>query len=193
MVTARRGGSYYGSGGSAARRLAIALLAGSIAMMLFGAYWMLLTPASVLSGAIWQPLTYAFVETSPLSLVMGAAIFVTLGSELEARWGPRLLVRFLVGVTVISGFATTLFALAVPSLRYWYFAGGGVMVSAAWTAYGWTLGQARVSFWGIIVTGDQLSLIGMGFVLIEAAFSGLASVIPEAIAIFLTWVYVRAR
>jgi hypothetical protein len=193
VVSARRGGSFSSGGGSVATRLAIALLVGSIGTMLFGAFWMLLTPASVLAGAIWQPVTYAFVETSPLALVMGAAVLVTIGGELESRWGPRLLVRFLLGVTIISGFATTLVALAIPYLRYAYFAGGGVMSAAAWTAYGWTLGRARANFMGIIVTGDQLALIGIGFVAIEAAYSGLAGVIPEAIAIFLTWVYVRAR
>ena len=194
MVSARRGGGFQSPWpGSAATRLAIGLLAGTIVMMMFGAFWMLLTPASVLSGSIWQPVTYAFVELSPLGLVMSAVVLISMGGELEARWGARLFLRFVLGVTIISGFATTLFALAVPYLRYAYFSGGGVMASATWTAYGWTLAQKRADFMGIIVTGDQLAKIGIGFVVIDAAFSGVASVIPEAIAIFLTWVYVRAR
>jgi membrane associated rhomboid family serine protease len=193
VATARRSPGYPTWGGSAATRLAIALLVVSVATMAFDAYWMLLAPASVFRGAVWQPFTYVFVETSPLGLVFGALTLVSIGSELEKKWGSRLFLRFLVGVTVASGVATTVLGLAFDPVRYAWFSGGDTLVTTTWVAYGWVLARERVYVSGLLVNGDQLAAIGIGLVAIHAAYGSLVLVIPEVIAIGLTYAFVRRR
>lgn len=174
-------------------KLAAALVIGSILTGALRAYWLLLSPNDVLHGAVWQPLTYGFIATSPLEVVFGAVILVSIGGTLEGWWGSRRLLWFLLGVTVASGVVTTLLALGFPSLRHAYFAGSAAMVSAAWCVYGWSLGRSLVSFWGVTVTGNQLAAIGIGMVGLHAAYSSPSHVIPEVVAIALAYAHVRRR
>jgi membrane associated rhomboid family serine protease len=178
---------------AATAKLAAALVVGSIVTMGFGAYWLLLIPGHVLAGAVWQPITYGFIETSTLSLMFSAVILVSIGGMLESWWGARRVVRFLVGVTVASGVLTTLLAIPFTPLRHSAFAGGGAMATAAWVAYGWSVGRSPTSFWGIGVTGNQLAVIGIGLVVLDGVFSSPIHVLPEAFAIALTYGYLRRR
>jgi len=178
---------------AATTKLAAALVAGSILTAGLGAYWLLLKPEQVLGGAVWQLVSYGFIETSPLAVMFSAVILVSIGGALESWWGTRRAVRFLVGVTVASGVVTTLLALPFSTLRGAYFTGGGAMASAAWVAYGWSLGRSMTSFYGIAVTGNQLAAVGIGIVVMEGAFSSPVDVIPEAVAIALTYLFVRRR
>ncbi len=176
---------------NATTKLAAAMIVGSIVMAGFGAYWLLLRPISVLHGAIWQPVTYVFIETHPTSVLFSAVILISIGGALESWWGARRTVQLLVGVTIASGVAATLIALPFAGLRGSYLSGGGAMASSAWVAYGWTVGRARTSFWGISVTGNQLAAIGIGIVVAEAAFGSVFHSLPEAIAIALTYLHVH--
>jgi membrane associated rhomboid family serine protease len=176
---------------SATTKLAAALVVGSIVTMGFGVYGLLLIPGRVLAGAVWQPITYAFIEASPLSVLFSAVILVSIGGVLETMWGTRRVVRLLLGATIASGVMTTLLAIPFSALRHAAFTGGGVMASVAWVSYGWWLGRARTSFWGIAVTGNQLAAIGIGLVVLQGAYGSMIGVIPEAIAIALTYAYVR--
>src|SRR5829696_2470803 len=110
---------------AATTRLAAALVVRSVATMAFGAYWLLLIPGHVLAGAVWQPFTYCFIESSPLGLIFSAVILVSIGGMLESWWGARRTVQFLVGVTVASGVLTTLLAIPFSMLRYSLLTGGG--------------------------------------------------------------------
>ncbi|MBX3156354.1 MAG: rhomboid family intramembrane serine protease [Deltaproteobacteria bacterium] len=177
----------------AAARLAAAVVAGSIIAGILSAHWLLLSPGAVLHGALWQPLTYAFIITGSIELLFDAIILVTIGGELERWWGPQRLTRFLVGVPVVAALATCLLALAFPVLRDLYFAGGTAMATAAWCAYGWSLGTRYTNFWGITVTGDQLALIGIGMVVMRAAFASMLFVLPDLITVALTYAFVRGR
>jgi hypothetical protein len=177
----------------ASAKLAAALVVGSLVTWALGWYWLMLQPNEVLHGSVWQPLTFCFIETSPTGVLFGAMILVTVGGTLQVWWGPAKLVRFLLAVTIASGVATLLLGLAFVQLRYTYFAGGGAMVSAAWCAYGWTLGRSQVSMYGVVVTGNQLAAIGILIAVLGAAYGSLAQLLPEGIAIALTYAYVRKR
>jgi membrane associated rhomboid family serine protease len=177
----------------ATTKLAAALVVGSIVAMGFGAYWLLLIPGNVLAGAIWQPITYGFIETGTMSLLFSAVILVSIGGMLESWWGARRVVRFLLGVTIASGVLTTLLAIPFAPLRYTAFAGGGAMATSAWVAYGWSLGRSPTSFSGIGVTGNQLAAIGIGLVVLDGVFTSFIHVLPELFAIALTYGYLRRR
>ncbi len=174
--------------------LAVALIAGSVVYALtrdgLGAL-LLLVPGAVLRGYLWQPLTYGFVENSPLGVIFGALILWQLGGALEQTWGSRRMALFALGTTVLAGILTVLLALVVPALRLIPFPGGFVMGSALWVAYGLSFGRRQTNFWGLPVSGNVFALIGVGFVFLSGAFSSFLYVVPSAVALLLTWAYLR--
>ena len=179
----------------AAAWLAVALVVGSVVFALAGqpGALLLLVPGAVLHGLVWQPLTYGFVADSPMGVIFGALILWQLGGALEQTWGTRRMTVFALGTTVLAGVLTVLLSLLVPSLRAAVFAGGFVMGSVLWVAYGLSFGRRQTNFWGLPVSGYLFALIGVGFVFLQGAFSRPAflAVIPEAVALLLTWGYLR--
>ena len=178
----------------AASWLAVALIIGSIVYALtregLGGL-LLLVPGEVLRGWVWELLSYAFVENSPMGVIFGALILWQLGGALEQSWGSRRMTLFAVGTTVLAGIGTVLLALVVPALRAIPFPGGFVMGSALWVAYGLSFRRQQVNFWGLPVSGNVFALIGVGFVFLNGAFSSFLLVVPDAVALLLTWVYLR--
>jgi len=97
----------------AASWLAVALVIGSVIFALTkdGVGELLrLIPGLVLRGYVWQPLSYAFIETSPMGVIFGALILWQLGGALEQTWGTRRMTAFALGTTVLAGVATVLLA-----------------------------------------------------------------------------------
>jgi membrane associated rhomboid family serine protease len=178
-----------------AARLAIALIVGSVIFALGRervAELLLLVPGDVLARLwLWQPLSYAFIERSPAGVIFGALILWQLGGALEQSWGSRRMALFALGTTVLAGVITVLLALAVPALRFTPFAGGWVMASALWVAYGLSFGRRQTNFWGLPLSGNVFALIGVGFVFLEGAFGSFLLVVPSAVGLLLTWIYLR--
>ena len=178
----------------AAAWLAVALVVGSVVFALgrdgIGQY-LRLVPGLVLRGYVWQPLSYAFVEGSPMGVIFGALILWQLGGALEQTWGTRRMAAFALGTTVLAGAITVLLALVVRALLGIPFTGGWVMGTSLWVAYGLSFGRRQTNFWGLPVSGNVFALIGVGFVFLNGAFSSFLLVIPEAVALLLTWAYLR--
>ena len=65
------------------------------------------------------------------------------------------------------------------------------MGSALWVAYGLSFGRRQTNFWGLPVSGNVFALIGVGFVFLSGAFSSFLLVVPSAVALLLTWAYLR--
>ena len=181
---------------SAAARLALALVFGSVVYALgheqFGEL-LLLIPAAVIQRLwLWQPLSYAFIETTAIGVIFGALILWQLGSGLEQSWGGRRMTLFAVGTTVVAGVLTVLLSLVWPRLQLVpAFAGGTVMASVVWVAYGLSWGNRSTNFWGLPLTGNVFALIGVGFVFLNGAFSTFAAVVPSILGLVLTWGYLR--
>jgi membrane associated rhomboid family serine protease len=180
---------------SAAVRLALAVVAGSVVYALFRQSYgaaLLLTPAEVVGRAwVWQPLTYAFVETSPMGVIFAALVLWQVGGSLEQSWGPRRMVSFAVGTTVVAGLLTVALAFFLSPLAVLSFGGGWVMGIAVWVAFGLMLGRAGTNFWGLPVSGNVLALIGVGFVFLEGAFYGWLLVVPSVLGLLLAAGYLR--
>jgi len=61
-----------------------------------------------------------------------------------------------------------------------------------WVAYGWALGRLQTGFWGLPLSGNALAWIGVGFVVLQAAFArSIAPVIPEILVVVFAYVYVK--
>jgi membrane associated rhomboid family serine protease len=139
----------------------------------------------------WQPFTYVFLADSPLGVIFNALIVYSMGGALESRWGGRRLLVFSIGVTVLAGMLTVLLAVPVPSLRPLAVGGSMAMAGALWVAYGLSFGNAQTNFWGLPVSGNGLALIGVGFVALSALFGAWQPVVPEALALGLTYLYMK--
>ena len=178
---------------SVAAAFAITIIAVSVLAALVPALQGLLAlfPSLVLTGFVWQLVTYAFVETTPLGVIFGALITWSIGSALEMAWGKKRFVWFALGVSATAAVLTVLLSLVLPNLVRDGYPGGSVLTGSMWVAYGLHIGRGQANFWGAPMSGNMLALIGVGFVFLNAAFSSLAMVIPDAFALLMTFLYMR--
>jgi membrane associated rhomboid family serine protease len=175
-------------------KLAIAMVVVSVLVQLGGpavAQYLLLIPGLTLHGWVWQLVTYPFIETNVLSLLIDGFVLVMIGLGVEQSWGPRRVLALSVGTSVVAGVLTVLLSLVIPSLRSFPFLGAGVMVTALWIAYGLSFGRTQMNFWGIPLTGNGLAWVGVGFVALNGVFGGWRPVLPEALGAALTFGYFR--
>jgi membrane associated rhomboid family serine protease len=178
---------------SAAAVMAIAMIVTSVLVAVIRPLQtiILLVPELVASGYVWQLVTYALVEVTPIGVIFGAIILWSLGGFVEQSWGRRRFLLFSLAIVVLSAVATVLLSLLVPSLVRQGYAGATVLTGSLWVAYGMQIGRGQTNFWGMAVTGNVLALVGAGFVFLSAAFAGLSTVIPEAFGLFFTFLYMR--
>lgn len=182
---------------SAAGAMAIALIATSVVAALLGIQgFVALVPARVLSGFVWQLVTYAFVEVSPLGVIFGGLILWSLGGMLEATWGRKRFLWFSFGVATLAAVTTTLLALVLPDFVQGIYPGGNVLTGSMWVAYGLHIGRGQTNFWGLPVSGNALAGIGAGFILLSAVLSGspaqgFSRVLPELFGLIFTFLYMR--
>jgi membrane associated rhomboid family serine protease len=183
---------------SVSAKLAIGLVAGSVLFLLTrntGGVLLLLAPGT-LGSFLWQPLTYSFIETSPMGIIFGAIIIWSIGGWLEGVWGSKRMLLVALGCTALAGLLTAAMAvLRVPVAPV--YAGGTVLASILWVAYGLTIGKGQTNFWGIPLSGNAFAGIGAGFVLLGVLtsgnnlFEGLLYQLPEVLALVLVFVYMR--
>ena len=191
-VSRRGGGGFGGFPGleSMAARLALAMVAGSVLVLATKTSLLMLVPEEVLDLQLWRLVTYAFIERDPLGIIFGAIILWSIGGWLEGVWGPRRLLLVGVGGTVLAG-ALTVAASFVFPIGFFPFAGGTVMGTILWVAYGLTIGRGQTNFWGIGLSGNVLALIGAGFVVLRALQVGVGAQLPDLFGLLVAVGYVK--
>lgn len=193
----RGGGGGFGGGfpglDSMAAKLAVGLVAFSalfLATQRGQGALLLLNPRDVLGLRVWELFTYAFVATDPLGIVFGAIIIWSIGGFLESTWGARRLLMASVGITALAGLITVLLSLVMPMASY--YAGGTVMTTVLWVAYGLVIGRGQTNFWGIPLTGNWFAAIGAGFTVLRLLTAPAWQVLaPELISLPLVFAYVH--
>jgi hypothetical protein len=141
---------------------------------------------------VWQPISYSLVETSPSGVIFGAIILWSIGGALDRLWGRRKLLLMAIGMPALGALGTILISLVVPSFAATAYGGATVMTSVLWVGYGLTIGRNATNFWGMPVTGNILAAFGAGFVALNAAFNGLATVLPAVFALLFTFIENRS-
>lgn len=172
--------------------LAVALVVGSLACAVSPTLLGLLalTPAYVLGKLIvTQPLSYAVVAGSPMSVIFGAIIFWSIGGELERAWGRARFLRFALGVPALAGVVTVLLSLGWTGLQGHTWVGAGATMGALWVALGLLKPHSQLNFWGLPMSGRAFAWLGVAFTALNAAFGGLAAVLPDAFALLFTWAW----
>lgn len=188
----------FGGGGlkSTSGKLAVAVVVGSVLWALGRtsglATLITLSPHHVLDALwLWQPLTYVVIATHPISVIFTVLIAYGIGGALEQTWGSRRLLWVALGYPALAGVLTVLLALVLPELRAFQFGGAPVMLTVLWVAFGWSWGRGQTGFWGLPMTGNQLALLGIGFVLLRAVFESWLVVVPELFGVLVTFVAIR--
>jgi membrane associated rhomboid family serine protease len=93
--------------------------------------WLALFPGSVFGGLrIWQLLTYAFVHTDVLNLILNLLMLVFVGSDLESTWGKTRFLRYYLICVFSAGLLYSLIHLVAGG------SAGSPMVGASGGVYG---------------------------------------------------------
>lgn len=71
-----------------------------------------LSGSGLFQGLIYQLITYPFVEVQLMSMLFNSLIIWFIGSELEAQWGQKIYIRFLLLTVIGVGLAFCLVNLA---------------------------------------------------------------------------------
>lgn len=179
-----------------AHQLAIAMIAMSVINGLLGGIVLLFIPTAIISHfEVWRPFTGLLVAIHPMEIIFGALIIYSIGGSLEDSWGKKRFLAVALGIPFISELLTlALFAL-IPTSHPLAYHGASMIISTIWIAYGLRAAFSRqlLNFWGSPLKGETFALIGLGFVVLSAVFSGVMVVLPDLIAAGLTYVYMYKR
>ncbi len=94
--------------------------------------WFALTPVEVLSGKIWQVVTYSFLHSDVMHLVLNLMILAFMGGEIESMWGRKKFLLFYFFCATMAGLVYLLLQLIIWNPVYL----GLPMVGASGGIYG---------------------------------------------------------
>lgn len=181
---------------NAAHQLAIAMIAMSVINGLLGGLALLFVPTAVISHLqLWRPFTSLLVAIYPMEIIFGALIIYSIGGSLEGSWGRKRFLSVALGIPFVAELLTLAFYFLFPTAYPVPYHGASMIISTIWIAYGLRAAFSRqlLNFWGSPLKGETFALIGLGFVLLSAVFSGVLVVLPDLIAAGLTYLYMYKR
>jgi membrane associated rhomboid family serine protease len=186
----------FGSSKLVERWLVLTLGASLLSMMTSGwlAHWTALSPDRVLHGQVWRLVTWAFVETAPMSLIFTCVAIFKFGGELAPRWGDRRLRRFMLEIIIAAAVITTLLALVVPKTLYLSRSAGWAIGDVLCIAWARQYPTAIVRVYGMLeLGGKRLIAVTVGATVIFAIASGPFVMAPELFACLVAVYYPHDR
>jgi len=172
---------------SAAHKLTVAIIVASLLNGLLRQLFagslsdiLLYVPVNVISSwQIWRPFSALFVADTPTMIIFGALIVFSIGGMLESLWGPRRLLRVVLGLPLLANLI--IFPIVVQIAPAIPLACAGSVVTTVWILYGL---QAEfsgewLSFWGTPLRGKTFALIGVGFPVLSGLLGDFRWVLPE--------------
>jgi membrane associated rhomboid family serine protease len=156
--------------------------------------WTALSPDRVLNGQVWRLVTWAFVETAPMSLIFTCVAIFKFGGDLAARWGDRRLRRFMLEIIVAAAVVTTLLALVAPGTMYLSRSAGWAIGDVLCIAWARQYPTSVVRIHGLLeLSGKRLIGVVVGTTAIFAIAYGPFVMAPELFACFAALYYPHAR
>lgn len=183
MRPARRGGPDFGSAFTFGGRIpsGLGLLIALILVATVGSWltgnrgWAALVPGLLVRGEIWRFVSWAFVQSDPLTLLFGGFMLFSIGGQLSFVWGEKRLLATFAGLTLGASFVTVVLALFwapanSPHLGMWPVVNGLIFMWAM------LFPDRQVNIWGILpVTGKTIALLLVfGTLLYGLAAGGIA-------------------
>ncbi len=169
----------------------------SLASMLTGdllAEWMLLSPDRVLRGEVWRLVTWAFIEVSPVGIIVTCVSIFKFGGDLAVRWGDRRLLRFMLEIILGAAAITTLLVLIAPGSMHLSRSAGWAIGDALCIAWARQYPTAIIRVYGMLELGGQrLIAITVGTTVLFAIAGGPVVWAPELFACFVAMYYPRSR
>lgn len=109
-----------------------------------------LSYSDVMSGKLWQVVTYAFLNPGSIFCLVFNMLFLWwLGRELEALYGPRRFLRFYLG-SALAGAAMFMAACRLSGVSGEVFHGASGPILAVTILYAFHYPRQQILFYGII-------------------------------------------
>ena len=152
----------------------------------------LFSPVLVWRGEVWRLVTYPFLETDPLSLVLGGVMLWMFARDLSAAWGGGRLLQAFVGLAAGAALATSLLALAWPRLQVVVAAGPWPVIDALVVAWALRFADRQLLFmFALPMNGRTLLWVTVGGTVLYAIFYGVAPYVPHLLAEGLVVLWLR--
>jgi membrane associated rhomboid family serine protease len=144
--------------------------------------WLALAPARILRGEVWRLVTWALVESGPVSLVITCFAIYRYGSDLSIRWGESRVRRFMIEIVVVAGVASSLLA-AVTGNADLQHVGGWAVSEVLLIAWARQFPQIAVEMYGMLrLSGQQLVNVTLLITIGYALYDGPVAHAPELFA-----------
>lgn len=158
--------------------------------------WLALTPASVLRGEVWRLATYALLH-DPHAIVSVFFTVLTLwffGGDLERRMGLKRLGLLALMATLMGSVLVTLAGALYLPLAYAAVVGPGAASAAMAVAWGRSVGEQPMSFFGVVkLTGKQFTYVMVGLVLVGLLVARNGASLASAGGLVAGFVFGRKR
>ena len=150
----------------------------------------LLSASAMWRGQLWRLVSFALVETSPVSLIFTGFMLYWFAADLARLWGARRLLAAFFGMAAAAGGLTCLVARAWPQLAAMGFSGAGPVMDGLTIAWGFLFPARELRLFFVLrLTGRRLIAVVVGATVLFALFYGFALFVPEfaAEAVALVW------
>jgi membrane associated rhomboid family serine protease len=184
------------------RNAATALALASIVLSVV--WWLLLLstgislylrPVTVFESLhLWQPVSWLVASNDAWGVLFTGLILWSIGGSIERRWGRSRFLRYVFGVTFVSGLLTLGLSLVITPLQAMMFTGGSTMSSMVWVTWGLLIWDEQTNLFGFPITGRTFALLGVILPVMIALFGwplATMSLVPTFIAIALAFIIVR--
>jgi membrane associated rhomboid family serine protease len=154
-----------------------------------------LSGSGVLSGFVFQFVTYPFIETQFMGILFNSLVVWFIGSELESQWGRKVYLRFLIVTVLVVGMIYTGVSLAFLNGTYVYSSpihGLSGINFALLIAYATLYPDRQMSFMMIFpMTARAFCWILVGIEVYMAIFSSLANSWAHLLAMGVAYLMIR--
>lgn len=159
----------------------------------------LLPVATIGQSKLWNVVTAGFLDTSAPAAALNIALIATAGKWIEASWGSRSLLLYILLINFLSGsltYVTMLFMYAITRSDVYFFrpiaTTNGISL-ALLVAIKQLIADHQIGLTAVPITTNFLPLIYISIVAACAAFSivSFGVIVFSLFALHLSWMYLR--
>jgi membrane associated rhomboid family serine protease len=151
-----------------------------------------LSPADVWRGEVWRLVTWPWVESGPIALILAIVFLLWFGRDVAAEMGSRPFLRLFGGALLFAAVCTCLIARIDGAVFEQRYLGTWPLATAVLVAWGLWFPHRVVRIYFIIpVRGFWIAWLTVAITIVVAAYGGWESVLPEMLTegVILGWIY----